>query len=96
MNTISYEAHLNELLKDPEFKKAYENAQPYYHYHRELIRARLNKEISQKDLSVLSGIDQGNLSKLEQGLGNPSIKLLRRLAQALDMDLVIQFVPKSK
>lgn len=96
MKTYTYEEHLSELLRDPEFKKAFEESESMYQYQRALIQARIKNEISQKELSVLSGIDQGNLSKLENGLGNPSLKVLRRIADALNMDLVVQFVPKSK
>ena len=96
LEVYSFEDDLAERLKDPLFKKAFDEAEPYYQFHRALIQARIKNEISQKELSVLSGIDQGNLSKLENGLGNPSLKVLRRIADALNMDLVVQFVPKSK
>ena len=32
----------------------------------------------------MTGIDQGDLSKLERGKGNPSVKTLERIVRALD------------
>lgn len=54
-------------------------------------RERLN--ITQTELARRTGIDQGDISKLERGTRNPSLKLLKRLAKGLGMELKIDFVP---
>ena len=54
---------------------------------------RKAKGYTQKQLSELTGITQGDISKLENGSANPSIKTLQRLANALGMMLKIEFVP---
>lgn len=41
-------------------------------------------------------IAKADISKLENGTRNPSIKLLKRLADGMDMVLKIDFVPKKK
>ena len=51
--------------------------------------ARAEKGLSQKELSVLSGIDQADLSKIERGIANPSVNTLNRIAQALDAKLSV-------
>ena len=51
--------------------------------------ARAKKGLSQKELSVLSGIDQADLSKIERGIANPSVNTLDRIAQALDAKLSV-------
>ena len=51
--------------------------------------ARAKKGLSQKELSVLSGIDQADLSKIERGIANPSVNTLNRIAQALDAKLSV-------
>ena len=58
-----------------------------------LIEARKTQHITQKQLSELTGIAQGDISKLENGSANPSIKTLQRLANGLGMMLKIEFVP---
>ena len=56
-----------------------------------LQAARAHLGISQKQLSVLSGIDQSDISKTERGVANPSVSTLERLAQALGGKLQISF-----
>lgn len=51
--------------------------------------ARARKGISQKELSLATGIDQSDISKIERGVANPSITTLKRIAEALESKLVI-------
>ena len=52
--------------------------------------ARAKVGISQAQLSSETGIDQSDISKLERGIGNPSVGTLNRLARAMGMELKIQ------
>jgi transcriptional regulator with XRE-family HTH domain len=52
--------------------------------------------MTQKDLSEATGISQADISRLERGTGNPSIKTLQRVANALQMALKIEFVPMQR
>lgn len=85
--------YLNEQLKSDDFKKEWNNIQPELQIIDTLIEARKAKRITQKQLSEITGIAQGDISKLENGSGNPSIKTLQRLANGLGMMLKIEFVP---
>jgi len=49
--------------------------------------ARFNKGISQKELSKITKIHQAEISKIERGIGNPSIKTLDRIAKGLGLKL---------
>ena len=60
-----------------------------------LARAREYAMLTQKQLSEKTGIYQSDISKLERGNANPSILTLQRLADAMDMTLKIEFVPKK-
>lgn len=51
--------------------------------------------MTQKELSERTGIAQTEISKLENGTRNPSIKLLQRLADGMDMVLNVTFTPKQ-
>ena len=93
---ISLKECLNEeLKKDPEFKKEWEALQPHLNQMRAILDAREKSKKTQKELSDLTGIDQGDISKLERGLSNPTIKSLQKIADALDMELSIKFIPKK-
>ena len=87
--------YINEQLKDPEFKKEWDNLEPEMEVVRAMIKARTAQNLTQKDLAEKTGINQANISKLENGNMNPSLKLLKRLADGLGMNLRIEFVPKN-
>ena len=60
-----------------------------------LISCRSRGNLTQKQLSELTGIDQADISKIENGNANPSIKTLTRIASAMNMTLKIEFVPNA-
>ena len=83
---------LNEQLQDKELKAEYDGLEPEFAIIQAMIDARKSKGITQKELSERTGIAQGDISKLENGNANPSIKTLQRLASAMGMSLKIEFV----
>ena len=85
----------NELMQDPEFKKEYESLQPEMDITRAILDARIQAGLTQIQLSEKSGISQADISRLERGTRNPSLSLLKRLAEAMDATLRIEFVPKK-
>ena len=54
-------------------------------------QARLEKEMSQEELSAVSGIQQADISRIEKGSANPSVKTLMRIASALGTPLLVSF-----
>ena len=85
-----------EQLKNPEFREEYDKIQPELDVIRELVEARISQNLTQKELAARTGIDQADISKLENGSRNPSLNLLKRLADGMGMVLRIEFVPKRK
>lgn len=85
-----------ELMKDPEFLKEYEAIQPEMDIIRAIVDARIANNLTQKQLAERTGINQADISKLENGTRNPTINLLKRLAEGMDMILKIEFIPKQK
>ena len=82
-------------MRDPAFAKAYEEIQPEMNVIRALVEARTSQNLTQKELSDRTGIAQTEISRLENGTRNPSIKLLRRLADGMGMVLNVTFTPKE-
>ena len=61
-----------------------------------LIRAaRKEKGLTQQQLAEITGIQQADISRLENGTGNPSLRTLKRLAAGMGMQLKLEFVPKT-
>ena len=86
----------SEQMLDKEFVKEYEAIQPELEVIRAIIDARTSQNLTQKELAERTGINQADISKLENGTRNPSINLLKRLAEGMGMALKIEFVPKQK
>ena len=91
-----FDVFLSEQLKDEQLKKEYDALQPEFDIIRALVDARVSQNLTQKELAEKTGIHQADISKLENGTRNPSIKLLKRLAEGMDMVLKIEFIPKHK
>ena len=85
----------NELMKDPAFRKEYEALQPEMDITRAILDARIQAGLTQTELSKKTGISQADISRLENGTRNPSLALLKRLAEAMNMTLRIEFIPKN-
>ena len=85
-----------EQMKDPAFVKEYNDIQPEMDVIRAIVNARTSQNITQKELAERTGINQADISKLENGTRNPSVNLLKRLAEGMGMALKIEFVPKQK
>ena len=83
-------------LQDDKFKKEYDAIQPELDVIRAIVDARTFRNMTQKELAERTGINQADISKLENGTRNPSVNLLKRLADGMGMALKIEFVPKQK
>ena len=79
------------LLDDSEVKTEYDELSPIYELKKEIIRLRIEKGLSQKDLAVLMGTKQSAISRLENGSYNPSVEFLNRIAHTLGKELHISF-----
>jgi len=85
------ETALAERLKEPDFKAEYEALEPEFAIVQAIINARKRAGFTQKQLSEKTGIAQGDISKIERGEANPSLKTLKHLATGMDMKLKLQF-----
>ena len=59
---FSFDDDLKERLKNPEFKKAYDDLEPEFAFIQALIDARHEKGLTQKELAKRTGIDQSDIS----------------------------------
>lgn len=84
---------LNEQMKDPEFKAEWDALDPEFAVIEAILAARKESGLTQQQLSERTGIAQTDISKLERGNGNPSLRTLQRLAAGMGMRVKIEFVP---
>ena len=86
----------NERMKDPEFKKEWDALEPEYQIVRVMLNSRAEKSLTQQQLSKITGIPQADISRLENGNANPSLRTLQRLAEGMGMKLKLEFVPVNR
>ncbi|MCI6090143.1 MAG: helix-turn-helix transcriptional regulator [Erysipelotrichaceae bacterium] len=92
----SFNDMLEKQLKDEEFRKEYGAIQPEMDVIRAIVDARASQNLTQKELAERTGINQADISKIENGTRNPSLNLLKRLADGMGMVLKIEFIPKQR
>ena len=85
--------YLNDQMKDPVFKKEWDALEPEFSIMQAMIDARRTSGLTQKQLSERTGIAQADISKLESGNANPSLKTLQRLAAGMGMRVKVEFLP---
>lgn len=91
----SFNAYLKEQLKDPAVKAEYDALEPEFFIIQAMIDARKASGLTQKQLAEKTGIAQADISKLENGNANPSLRTLQRLAEGMGMHIRLEFVPNA-
>ena len=84
---------LNEQLRDPEFKAEWDALEPERQIVRAMLMGRERADLTQQQLAEATGIAQADISRLENGTANPSLRTLKRLASGMGMRLKVDFVP---
>jgi len=91
--STNFKDYMNEQLQNPAFKAEYDALEPEFAIIQAMIDARKASGLTQKELAERTGIAQGDISKLENGSANPSIRTLQRLAAGMGMKLQLAFTP---
>ena len=87
----NYQELKEELMQDPDFRAEYDRTRPEFEIMHALIDARINSNMTQKELSMKSGVRQSNISRIENGTCSPTIATLQALAEGLGKKLIISF-----
>jgi len=80
------------IVKDEEVKKELKKNEAEYKIIEEIIIARKEKNLTQKDLAKLIGTKQSNISRFESGNYNPSLEFLNKLVQAVGKELEVRII----
>jgi len=94
MKTTDFDKYLETQLRNPEFRKAYEDLEDVYELAKQIIRFRIDRNLSQAQLAKLVGTSQPAIARLESGNhSNLTLSFLFRLAKALDLRAELRFLP---
>lgn len=80
---LTFDDFLKESLKDPEVKAEYDRLGPEYEIIESIIKKRIEKKMSQRQLAKRMGTKQSAISRLESGNYNPSLAFLKKASTAL-------------
>jgi len=80
------------ILKNEEVKNELKMNEAEYKIIEEIIMARKEKNLTQRDLAELIGTKQSNISRLESGNYNPSLDFLNRIALAVGKELEVRMI----
>ena len=89
---MTFEEHKKILLKNPQFRKIYEETRLEREIARSVIRARIEKGLTQAQLAKKLKTKQSVISRVESAQTTPSLSFLKRLAQALNIPLKVQCI----
>jgi len=91
----SYKEYKEKVLKNPEIKAEYDALEEEYDIIQAMIDARNKQHITEKEWAERTGITQADISRIENGTRNPSLAMVKRIAEGLGMRLKLEFVPTA-
>ena len=91
MKFIDHKNLKNELFESEEIKEEYEKLNVMYEIKKQIIRYRIENNLTQKELADRIGTKQSAISRLENDDYNPSVEFLDKVAHALGKKLEIKF-----
>ncbi len=92
----TFKESLTEFMQDPEFREEWESLEPERQITRAILEGRAVNHLTQEQLAAATGINQSDISRLENGTGNPSLRTLKRLAAGMGMTLKLEFIPAGQ
>lgn len=87
-----FEQDLQSELKDPKFKKYYDQYGIELEVAYSLLQLRKQKKMSQKTLAKKVGTTQGNIARIEAANQNLTLRTLFKMSHALGKELQIKFI----
>jgi DNA-binding XRE family transcriptional regulator len=79
------------FASNPALLAEYNALRPEYELIEQIVGARIEQRLTQKEFAEKVGIRQSNISRLESGNYNPSLAFLKKIAHGLNKELHIEF-----
>ena len=79
---------LVQELKNPAFKKAYDDLDLEFAIIDALIKARAQRGMTQEKLAKKIGTKQSAIARFESGRSNPTFAFVQKLSDALDLRII--------
>ena len=90
-----FQKFLDEALKNVDinpidYEEVFEEYDVFEEIRAQIVKARNDLDITQKELALKSGLTQANISKIEKGISHPTIETLLKLANGLGKRLIVR------
>ena len=90
-----FQSFLDQALKSIDFETdehetVVEEYDVFEEIRMQIIKARNDLSMTQKELAAKAGLTQANVSKIEKGLSHPTLETLVKLSNALGRRLVVR------
>ena len=83
---------IDRMMKKPGFRKLWEEGEADYQLGRQIIQARIDRKITQKELAKRANTTQAVISRIESLDVSTTLQMATRIARALGKTLQISFV----
>ena len=90
---MNYEEYRAKRRQDPEYRKVEKQLKPILDLADNVLRLRMERGWTQAELAKRVGTKQANISRLENGLANPTFKFLQKLSEVFGVELAISLGP---
>lgn len=87
-----FQAYLDEQLKNPRFKKHYDEFGKQLDIAYQVLQLRKKTGMSQSTLAKKLGTTQSNVARIESGQQNFTTATLQKIADAFNREVKIEFV----
>ncbi len=77
---------------DPEYRRAYAALTVARQVACQVLEYRLDHGLTQQQLAELTGSSLPQISRIESGVHNPTLKTLQRLAEVMGKQLTVSFI----
>ena len=81
-----------KLLEDPEFREVYEQGEFEYQVKCAIIDARINQNMTTKELAEKAGVKHASITKFQTGSYVPTYEFLYKIVRALGKEVKISIV----
>ncbi len=89
----SFTEFFDEQMKNPEFRRAYEELEPEFAIIKQIIELRIQRKMTQTQLAKKIGTRQPSIARLEARGATTDLNYLQRVAKALDARVEVRLVP---
>jgi len=91
LKAVDFQEYLAEQLKDPEFKRYYDEYGRQLEIAYQILQLRKKKKMSQAELAKKIGTKQSNVARMETGRQNFTIEMLQKIASVFGCNLRVEF-----